>query len=411
MAEPQRQLLALLEELSAIAPASVDVVLTQSADRVSSAFRAEKVDAFLYEQASQSLVAIGTSQTELARLQKSVGLDRLALANADPMAKVFESGVPYHEGHIDQDPAQPRGVIEILKVRSMMAVTLRIGGSRRGVLSVASRRENAFTDDDLSLLKIVGIWVGSLVHRSELLHANAERASEHARRATAEELITTVAHDLRNLLQPVTARAMIMQERATQAGLEHDAQQCTLILAGLDRVSRLMGDLLDVTRIERDILALAYDRCDLAELVNTTALTLSLPGVPIQVDCQDTVLSIYADRRRLAQALENVLSNATKHSPRGVPVAVTVERTKQGEVEAAKISIVDRGPGIAPELLPRVFERYVSSGTSSGLGLGLYLARALIAAHGGEITLQSRPGEGTRCELLLPIESASTGHA
>jgi signal transduction histidine kinase len=408
MEKTERQLLSALEELSAIAPAPLAVVLTQCADRVAAALSAEKVDAFLFDQSSQSLVAIGTSQTDMGRLQHRLGLNRLAMANGDPMCKVFETGAAYHVGRADKDPTQPRGIIESLEVRSMLAVPLRVEGATRGVLSVASRAHDAFTADDLSLLKIVSIWVGSLVQRFELIRANTEQTREHAKRATAEELITTVAHDLRNLLQPVSARAAVLFERLKQAGLAQDAERCTELLAGLNRLSGLMEDLLDVARLDRDILSLTYQRCELLELLHSTVQTLSLPGVPIQVESNHVALFVLADRRRLIQALENVLSNATKHSPRGVPVIVTVDSTKLREVDAARISIADRGPGIAPELLPRVFERYVAGGASSGLGLGLYLARALIEAHGGTIALHSGPAEGTRCELVIPLADTQT---
>lgn len=401
------RLLALLGQLFEIAPAAVDAVLSRCADLIGAATGAEKVDAFLYDPASSSLVAVGTSHTELARLQRSLGLDRLPLANADPMAVVYETGEAYQHGHIDDDPRQPRGVIENLGVRSMLGLPLEVGGVRRGVISLASQRPNAFSPADLSLMRVVSVWVGGLVHRSELLEAHKTHASELARRAVAEELITVVAHDLRNMLSPVVSRVQVMLHRAQQAARADEVNDCERVLFSMSRITDLMTDLLDVARIEKGILSLTYAQVDVVELVRTTARALAPPDAEIRVRSYTDQLHAVLDRARFGQALANVLSNAIKHSPRGTPVAVEISPVTLQSGEAVKIVIADQGPGIAPELLPRVFERFVSGNASAGLGLGLYLTRAVVSAHGGTIALNSSPAQGTRCEITLPIRAAS----
>src|SRR5262245_37627518 len=98
MAESDRRLLSSLERLLELAPMRVEAVLTQCADLVAAATPAEKVDAFIYDAATSTLRAAGTSLTELARLQRALGLDQLPLANNDPVARVFTTGTPYHTG-------------------------------------------------------------------------------------------------------------------------------------------------------------------------------------------------------------------------------------------------------------------------------------------------------------------------
>jgi two-component system OmpR family sensor kinase len=402
MSHTEDRLLPLLERLFAIAPSQLDLMLSECAELIGGVVAAEKVDAFVYDAASNSLVALGTSRTELAQLQKNLGLHRLPLVNGDPMARVFETGETYHNGATEQDPRQPRGVIENMAVRSMLAVPLDVGGARRGVLSLASTRPDAFGPQDVSLLKVVSNWVGGLVHRLELTEAFAQRASEQARRDTAEELVTVLAHDLRNLLSPISGRLELLYARAETEQRARDIQDFDRIRSGLKRLAELMSDLLDVSRIERGILNVQSAPLDLVKLVRASAVSMTLPDVEIEVEPLTPEILVEGDALRLRQALENILSNATKHSPRGGAVKVQLEPTKIDSGAVAKIIVVDRGSGIAPDVLPRIFDRYVSAGRSAGLGLGLYLAKAVISAHGGSITVTSS-SVGTRCELLLPM--------
>jgi two-component system, OmpR family, sensor kinase len=164
-----------------------------------------------------------------------------------------------------------------------------------------------------------------------------------------------------------------------------------------------MSDLLDVARIEQGLLSLNYQQLELVTLARSIAEALTTPAVAIDLQSYTPELRLVGDRIRLSQALENILSNATRHSPRGVPVTMELQPIKDNAGDAIRIRISDRGPGITAELLPRIFERYVRSGPRSGLGLGLYLARATITAHGGSIEITSTPGEGTRCEIILPV--------
>jgi two-component system OmpR family sensor kinase len=406
MTHTAQRMLPLLEGLFEIAPMPVDMVLSKSADLIGEAFSSEKVDAFLHDEQTNSLVAVGTTRTELAHLQKSLGLDRLPMVNGDPMAHVFRTGEAYLEGHTERDERQPRGVVEAMAIRSMLAAPLEVGGVRRGVLSLASRRPDAYSADDLKLVRIVSAWVGNLVHRSELMQAAAEQAREQGRRAVAEELITVLAHDLRNLLAPISGRLTLLHERATQDNRAQDAHDTKRALNGLRRLNELMSDLLDVARVDQGLLALQRETVDIVQLVRATAETLAPPDIEIPIDSYVESLTILADRKRLSQAFENVLSNATKHSPRGVPVRVAIEPAKLQTQPAVKVTIVDQGPGIAPELLPRIFDRYVAGSASSGLGLGLYLARATVAAHGGMISMASNTAQGTRCEFVLPLPAA-----
>jgi two-component system OmpR family sensor kinase len=105
----------------------------------------------------------------------------------------------------------------------------------------------------------------------------------------------------------------------------------------------------------------------------------------------------------MRQAVENLLANAIKHSPEGAPVTVVVNTEKRDDGNWVTIAVVDRGQGISPQLMPRLFTRFAPGPNSSGLGLGLYLAQSIARAHGGTLVAESEPGKGATFCLSLPL--------
>jgi signal transduction histidine kinase len=182
-------------------------------------------------------------------------------------------------------------------------------------------------------------------------------------------------------------------------GLAHvDAAQ-----RGVQRLSALIANLLDASRLDRGLFALEPEPIDLAALASESAAALATPEHEILVRASEPVV-VAADAPRLRQCLDNLLSNATTHSPRHAPVSVMLQRMVLDGTEWGKVEIVDEGPGIPQEILPNIFDRFVSGrADEGGLGLGLYLARRIATAHGGDLTVESSPGKGARFVLRLPL--------
>ena len=136
------------------------------------------------------------------------------------------------------------------------------------------------------------------------------------------------------------------------------------------------------------------------ECVGMMARQASSHGIEITTEVDSDLPSLHADRNRVLQVLQNLLENAVKFSPRGAPVHLSAKRAG----DAVRFDVSDRGPGIEPDLLPFVFERFrKGSDRRSGAGLGLAIARGIVQAHGGEITVESRPGEGTTFAFTIPV--------
>jgi signal transduction histidine kinase len=393
----------MLERLLEMQPATVKVAMDHVANLVADALGADKVDAFLHDEATATLVAVGVSETPLGHKQRALGLDRQALANGGRVAQVFLTGQAYADGDVQQDKEELIGIRRELNVRSQLAVPLEMDNLRRGVLTAQSTQPDFFAERDLLFLRAVSRWVANAAQRAELAERNAAASVEQGRRMVAEELVTVLAHDLRNHLAPIRGRLDLLHRRAAREEHASNLHDTLELRKSIDRFGRLISDLLDVARIDQGLFELTHDPMDLAALVRDAAEALAVPGSTIEVGAP-AELKVVADPARVRQAVENLLANAVQHAPPGTPVRVAITREETGRQSMAVVLITDQGPGIDPALLPRLFERFARSSTSTGLGIGLFLCRQIAEAHGGGVEVTSRIRGGTQFKLFLPAE-------
>jgi two-component system, OmpR family, sensor kinase len=403
LASTQNRLLITLERLLDIAPDDLDSALDAAALAVADALQADKVDAFLHEPSTATLVARGTSPTSLGRKQHALGLHLLPIANGGRMAEVFQTGQPRREGRVDKDEAELRGIRVGLGIRSDISVPLDVAAERRGVLAAASRAADFFTEGDLRFLATVSRWVGMVAHRAELSERARSAVAAGARRAAAEDLVTVLAHEFRNFLTPLRARLELLGRRLQREGKEHHVDDIHQVVRTVDRLDRLVRDLLDTARLEQGLFVLDPSPLDLVDLARVTAAEIEPTPGAVAVDAPMDELVVSADASRLRQVIENLLSNALKVQPDQEPVSLTLAAEDSGAV----LRISDRGPGIAPDVLPNLFQRFGAGAGSIGLGLGLYLARGIAEAHSGSLEVESLPGQGACFTLRLPLEPST----
>jgi two-component system, OmpR family, sensor kinase len=398
----QARMLETMERLLELPATELSTTLTHACDLVAAGLRADKVDAFLFDARRQSLVAVGSSMQPLSTLQRRLGLDVLPLSNGGRVVHVFQTGETFVTGHLEDDPGEIQGVKEALKVRSQVGVPLMVGGQRRGMMMAASQTPDLFTEDDVRFARVVVRWVGMIAHRAELAEQIARNAVEQGRRAAAEELVTVIAHDLRNLVAPIAARLALLEARARREGRDADVRDADAASRALKRLGGLITDILDVARIDQGLFQVEAHPMDLCALAGEVARTLSTPDHPVRVSGAGEVV-VYADAARIRQCLENVLSNAIQHSPANAAVTVLIDQQSgDDQREECRLDVVDEGPGIPPELMPTLFERFATGKSSRGLGLGLYLAQQIARAHGGTLEATASPGRGARFILRLP---------
>ena len=227
--------------------------------------------------------------------------------------------------------------------------------------------------------------------------------------ANRDDFLNIVSHDLRNLLGGIVMSSALLAERALGSD---DTRPDNGILAETLRIQRYaarmnrrIGDLLDVGSIEAGKLAVVTTRGDMGTLVSEAvdafdALARS-SGLVLETELGDDDLGGDYDHDRMIQVLANLITNAIKFTPRGGTVRVRATRSAEG----VRVCVEDTGAGIPAGMLEAVFERFwqVSPTDRRGLGLGLYISRCIVVAHGGRIWAESTPGEGSRLFFVLPV--------
>jgi signal transduction histidine kinase len=209
-----------------------------------------------------------------------------------------------------------------------------------------------------------------------------------------------VSHDLRNPLNAILAQSHLL--RADASDPAKVAERARSIARGCERMRSMIQDLLEATLLEAGQLRTVPAELDLAEVVREVLERHrgALPVERVRVEASGRVVAS-GDPERVERILVNLLSNALKYSPGEGEVTVRVGRAEGG----ASLAVADRGVGIAPEDLPHVFERFFRARGArqpEGLGLGLYITRLLVYAHGGRIDVESQLGCGSTFRVFLP---------
>jgi two-component system, OmpR family, sensor kinase len=390
-----------LQRLLAIDALTLKDTLDEASDQMAAAMGADKVDAFVYDAPSNSLVALGTSNTPMGRRQIESGLGRVPLANRERTALVYETGEVFYIGDAQSDPFIARGVKETLAVQSMLAVPLRANGVIQGVLVAESAQPDRFSPEEQHFFEAASRWVGILAHRAELSEAMREGAAETARREAADEVITALAHDLGNLLTPLKGRLDLLHRRLRSPGQERELEHAQEAARSVAGIQQLVSRLLDISRLDQGLFTLTLQPVDLTQVVEEVAQELR-PTCPDLVVRVSEVPEVEGDPVRLREVLVNLVTNAIQHSPTGTPITLGVGREQRDDGRWVVVSVTDEGPGIAPDQMPHLFERFAGDRHTGGMGLGLYLSRRLVEAHGGTLTVETAVGTGTTFWLALP---------
>ncbi|HVT07306.1 MAG TPA: ATP-binding protein [Polyangia bacterium] len=284
-----------------------------------------------------------------------------------------------------------------------------VGGFGPGVVSAAistlalacfwsDRAGHPHLNADLALFLLVAVSICAVIHSLQLARARAD-AAKRAR----ESLMELVIHDLRN---PLTAIRVAAESLEMDAQLEPARRRTIVITRAVARMEKLVRDLFEATQAERGDLRLSLQREDaqsiVQEVVEANAPVARERGVQLEPELPAEPIALTCDRGQVLRVLANLIGNAIRFTPEGGRITVRV----QAEDRLARFSVADTGIGIAPQHLPLVFEQHWKGG-GTGAGLGLFIARTIVRAHGGEIAVQSTLGEGTVFWFTIPRPSAA----
>src|SRR3954452_560603 len=321
------------------------------------------------------------------------------------LADVVSRGQTVVRGDMATDPQYAEEAqLAAPGVRSRVAAPLLAGARTIGLISVGRNEPNSFTDHEIELVGLLGRLAASAVQNIRA-YESERRTVEELRRLSAlrADFVSLVSHELRSPMAAVIGAARTLQARWRE--LQPEQRDAFLALIGDEttRLAALVGDVLDSSRIDAGTFSYRFGDVDVSALVQESVATAAITQdeVPITADIAPSVPAVRGDAQRLRQVLGNLIDNAVKYSPPGSPVQVRVGGLN-GNVTVA---VRDEGAGIASEDQRLIFEKFgrVSGGnTKPGTGLGLYIARSIVEAHGGSLAVASAQGRGATFTLTLP---------
>jgi signal transduction histidine kinase len=295
----------------------------------------------------------------------------------------------------------PRGATAATLVVWIATAVSAISG--RGDLEAATMSDNLMT---------TAAFMASVALTAQLLGATAVERQRAIR--AREHFISIASHELRTPLAPLrlqVQRLLRGLNRTPTTLTNSDIVEALLVVdRQAARLTALLENVLDMTRLRLGRLPLRFEEVDAAALVEEVTTSLREPlaqgGCPVAIERKGAAVGEW-DRARLGQVLTNLLTNAIKHGgPSAIEIAVS------GEGDLVTIVVRDHGPGVPARERERIFGRFehVDGGAPhSGLGLGLYVAREIVEAHGGRLSVNSPPGGGAAFEIHLPKRPRSTG--
>jgi signal transduction histidine kinase len=263
-------------------------------------------------------------------------------------------------------------------------------------------------------INIIGLALSSIQYNSrlrennELLNQQYQKVKESEK--TKSAFINIVAHEFRNPVQPIIGLADVMYSKVKD---EEQRELLEIIMRNANRLKRLTNNLLDVTKIDSQSLALEKEKLNLNDLILEVLKDYvekeKTQMVKIVYDFKniDDVI-IEADRDRVAQVICNLLDNALKFTQASQMIFLIVDKKKDKEEgkEQVIVSVKDTGNGISKEILPKLFSKFTTGSSSSGTGLGLYICKNIIQAHEGKIWAENEPdGKGAIFRFALPVLS------
>jgi len=294
---------------------------------------------------------------------------------------------------------------ERLALRDFLGLPLRTGEEMMGTLVFGRFGGPAYTPDQILLAEFIASHVAQLMGRRKLVEHIANLEAERKLTQLQSDFIATVTHELCTPLGFIKGYATTLLRDDTTWDENVRREFLKIIDEEADRLRELIDSLMDSSRLQAGTLHMQFQNIRLDTFLRDIAMRARTrhESVNLALELNAQGISIQADATRLAQVFDNLLVNAIKYAP-GAQITVTLDIVG----DRAHVIVRDTGPGISPEHMERLFQRFYrvpgNSASVRGTGLGLYICRQLVNAHNGEITVESNVGVGTAFHIYLPVQ-------
>lgn len=294
--------------------------------------------------------------------------------------------------------------------RDYLGLPMMVGGRCVGGLVFGRFGGPPYPPEHIRLAEFVAWHVGQLLENRRMARRIATLEAQRELARMQDEFVSTISHELRTPLGFIKGYVTTLLRKDMDWDRGAQEEFLNIIDDEADRLRELIDNLLDSSRLESGTLSMSCAPSRLGSVIrDAVARRKSMsPEMDIRIEVSEELPTVFIDATRIAQVLDNLMSNAAKYAP-GAPVTIRARSID----DQLGVEVHDDGPGIPAEHLPRLFERFyrvpVAGVPVRGTGLGLHICRKIIEAHGGQIIAVSRPGEGTTFRFVLPVVSPAGG--
>jgi K+-sensing histidine kinase KdpD len=405
----QRQVLELegLQKLAKLLTSAdaVERVIGESIRIVLELLSCEKSAILLFDEESNCLVAhppvFGISDEELTGLK--ISLDEPSLG-----ATVFRTNTALASNDAETDAWVTGRIQELLSMHAVLVVPLTTGAQPIGILMAVDPQKGYFDDMDLEFTSLLGRQIAAILE-SSLSRQREKELMKQLKEAdrTKTEFVSMLAHELKGPMTTIMGFATTLKDQRAKLSDEKQDHILSIVAKEIERLSRLVNDLLDVSRMEAGSLKYDLEPMSFFEVVEgVLTVHTSLRSMhAVASDIQPDFPKVVGDKDRIRQVMINLLTNATRYSHEGTTITISGSLSEDGRT--ARIAVADEGIGVPEADRERVFDKFAMlpkpGWVKKGTGLGLFITKGIIEAHGGRIWVEEGDPKGTVFVFTLPV--------
>jgi signal transduction histidine kinase len=294
------------------------------------------------------------------------------------------------------------------RTRSVLVVPVTREEKVIGVIDLESTVPDYFTSDDVAFIKLL-VSPAAIAIQNAQLYEQVKEANQ-----AKTEFMDIAAHDLKLPMTNIKGYSKLLQMGAGGTLTDKQKDFLGVISNNVDRMDRLVKDLLDISRIEAGRIRLQIENVQMRDVINEVIESaqnqIQSKNLNLKLDVDDDLPGLRADYSRMVQIMTNLVSNAYKYTPDGGSITVTAKPCNNGTLQGIAVTVEDTGYGIAPEDQAKLFTKFFRASDQNirdepGTGLGLSITKTMIETHGGELTFESELGKGTSFTFIVPLVS------